>query len=46
MSPQPLRSLQISTPQNGQNNCARDVYLGGTCQNTTWRDDIAIPILK
>ena len=23
----------------------RDVYLGGTCGQTSWRDDIAIPVL-
>ena len=24
----------------------REVYLGGTCGMTTWRDDVAIPILR
>ncbi|XP_033098501.1 uncharacterized protein LOC117102335 isoform X2 [Anneissia japonica] len=24
----------------------RDVYLGGTCRNTTWREEITIPLLR
>ena len=24
----------------------RDIFLGGTCGKTTWRDDTAIPILR
>ncbi|XP_071947867.1 uncharacterized protein [Antedon mediterranea] len=24
----------------------RDVYLGGTCRNTTWREEISIPLLR
>lgn len=23
----------------------RDVYLGGTCGKSSWRDDVAIPVL-
>ncbi|XP_066993495.1 uncharacterized protein raw isoform X3 [Anabrus simplex] len=46
LSPRPLRSLPLGAPPNCQSNCVRDVYLGGSCRNTTWREDIAIPILK
>ncbi|XP_033609101.1 uncharacterized protein LOC111868871 isoform X4 [Cryptotermes secundus] len=46
LSPRPLRSLPLGSPPNTQSNCVRDVYLGGSCHNTTWREDIAIPMLK
>ncbi|XP_021931040.1 uncharacterized protein LOC110835283 isoform X3 [Zootermopsis nevadensis] len=42
----PLRSLPLGSPPNTQSNCVRDVYLGGSCRNTNWREDIAIPMLK
>ena len=25
---------------------ARDIYLGGSCGSTTWREQTAIPLLK
>ncbi|GLG99492.1 Uncharacterized protein GBIM_05949 [Gryllus bimaculatus] len=46
ISPRPLRSLQLGAPPNCQSNCVRDVYLGGSCRASTWREDIAIPMLK
>lgn len=46
VSSRPLRSLPLGAAANGQNSSVRDVYLGGSCNNTTWREDIAIPMLK
>ncbi|KAJ9600897.1 hypothetical protein L9F63_000940, partial [Diploptera punctata] len=46
LTSRPLRSLPLGSPPNSQNNCERDVYLGGSCRNATWREDIAIPMLK
>ncbi|XP_046986814.1 uncharacterized protein LOC124556841 isoform X1 [Schistocerca americana] len=46
ISSRPLRSLPLGAAANGQNSSVRDVYLGGSCHNTTWREDIAIPMLK
>ncbi|XP_063245171.1 uncharacterized protein LOC134546333 isoform X3 [Bacillus rossius redtenbacheri] len=42
----PLRNLPVGTPPNNQGNCVRDVYLGGCTEATTWREDVAIPMLK
>lgn len=46
LSPRPLRSLPLGSTPNTRSNCVRDVYLGGSCRNTSWREDIAIPMLK
>ncbi|XP_069697766.1 uncharacterized protein raw isoform X4 [Periplaneta americana] len=46
LSSRPLRSLPLSSPPNTQSNCVRDVFLGGSCRDSTWREDIAIPMLK
>nr|CAD7595568.1 unnamed protein product [Timema genevievae] len=46
LSSRPLRSLPLGSPPNSQSNCVRDVYLGGSIENTSWREDIAVPMLK
>ena len=35
-------SIRVTEDQFRQ----RDVFLGGTCGATTWREDIAIPLLR
>ena len=37
---------QLSNGNSGSASDVRDVYLGGTLTNTSWRENIAIPILK
>nr|CAD7259413.1 unnamed protein product [Timema shepardi] len=46
LTSRPLRSLPLGSPPNSQSNCVRDVYLGGSIENTSWREDIAVPMLK
>merc|ERR1712113_1164452 len=39
----PIRS-QVPLPSK-KSTYVRDVYLGGTCKDTSWRESIAIPLL-
>merc|ERR1711976_446784 len=36
----------VSSPTKKQNGCSYDVFLGGSCNPTTWRKDLAIPYFK
>ena len=41
--------LNDANPSSGtakKNGCSYDVFLGGSCDPTTWRKDLAIPHLK
>nr|CAD7428197.1 unnamed protein product [Timema monikensis] len=40
LSSRPLRSLPLGSPPNSQSNCVRDVYLGGSIENTTWKSGL------
>ena len=36
----------VTSPTKKQNGCSYDVFLGGSCNPTTWRKDLAIPHFK
>ncbi|KAE8744999.1 hypothetical protein FOCC_FOCC008411 [Frankliniella occidentalis] len=46
-NPSPVRSMKSVSPSFITNQqLSYDVFLGGSTENTTWRDDVAIPLLK
>ncbi|KAK3920243.1 Fumipyrrole biosynthesis protein C [Frankliniella fusca] len=46
-NPSPVRSMKAVSPGFITNQqLSYDVYLGGSSENTSWRDDAAIPLLK